>query len=576
MSRIIQGTPASPGIAIGPTWVYRPPRLDVAPRAAAAPGEEWHRLQSALEQAGAQLERLEQRAAAQVGAEQAAIFEAQRLMLSDPELVEQLSQAVLAGGHSAETAAQDALERYAALLAALPDEALSARADDVRDVTRRVLAALQGVDLDHTPRPATPSIILADDLAPSDTVQFERASILAFVTRRGGPTAHAAILARGLGVPAVVSAPLDLGGIAPGALLIVDGSSGQVTLDPDDEALDAARHRQQGAHNQFAAQLAAAQQPAVTRDGVRFGVHANIGNLDDAQDAVRFGAEGVGLLRTEFLYLDRDRLPSEDEQTAAYRAILGALGGRPVVARTLDIGGDKPAPYLGMRAEPNPFLGWRAIRMLRERPDVLRTQLRALLRAGAGHDLRIMLPLVSSLDEVRSARALFNQAQSELSAAGVPLAADAQLGVMIEVPSAALLADALAREVDFFSIGTNDLTQYTLAVDRTNERVAHLASALHPAVLQLIHHSVQAAHRHGRWAGVCGELAGDPAATPLLVGLELDELSMAPRAIPAVKTTIRALESSACRALAAQALSLATTVEVEALLRGAQSASAAE
>jgi phosphoenolpyruvate-protein phosphotransferase len=567
MSQIIQGTPASPGIAIGPAWVYRPVRLEIERRPAASPADEWQRLQTALHRSLSQLAALQQRAAAQVGAEEAAIFEAHRLMLQDPELLDQLEAAVAGQGVNAEAAVQDALEGYAALLAALPGEYQRARAGDVRDVARRVLAALRGVNLEDAARPSLPSIILADDLTPSDTVRFERGVILAFCTRRGGPTAHTAILARALGVPAVVSAPLDLDQITPGEVLIVDGSNGTLTRGADAAALAAARARQAGDAATWQAQLAGARHPVVTLDGARMEVAANIGSLEDALDAVRFGADGVGLLRTEFLYLGRDSLPGEDEQAQTYRAIFAALGARPVVVRTLDIGGDKSVPYLGIRAEANPFLGWRAIRMLDERPDVLLSQLRALLRAGAGVDLRIMLPLVSRMEEVRQARALLEQARAELDERGEDYAQAVQFGMMVEVPSAALLAGHFAQEVDFFSIGSNDLAQYTLAVDRTNERVAALASPLHPGVLQLMDTTIRAAHRRGRWVGLCGELAADPLAAPLLLGLGLDELSMAPRAVPHIKQVLRGVDRERCRALAGQALAASTTAEVERLLR---------
>ena len=567
MSHILRGTPASPGVAAGPAWVYRPAAVDVDRRAAGTPDEEWQRLQDALARADEQLDGLRRRAGEQVGAGEAAIFEAQRMMLRDPELLEQI-EAALAAGSSAGAAIHDALEQYAALLAALPGEYISARAADVRDVDRRVQAALRGVNLEGNSGPAVPSIILADDLTPADTIQFERGRILAFSTRRGGPTAHTAILARALGIPAVVSAPLDLERIQPSALIIVDGGSGEIVLDASPAEARAARDRQSADETAWQGLLASARQPAVTLDGVAVEVAANIGSLEEARDAVQFGADGVGLLRTEFLYLDRGDLPSEEEQVEVYRAIFDALGARPVVVRTLDIGGDKRVPYLGLPDEANPFLGWRAVRMIDGRPDVLLGQFRALLRAGANTDLRIMLPMVSSLEEVRRARALFEQARAELAAAGLAFAPAPQFGIMIEVPSAALLAAHFPPLVDFFSIGTNDLAQYTLAADRTNERVSALANPLHPAVLSLIQRTIQAAHAAGRWVGLCGELAGDPLAAPLLLGLGLDEFSMAPRAVPRVKQALRSLDRAACRPLAERALALATTAEVERLLRG--------
>ena len=376
-------------------------------------------------------------------------------------------------------------------------------------------------------------------------------------------------MARSLGIPAVVSAPLDLESLPARLEVALDGTAGKVICDPtpaEIQALQKDQDREQAAWHRAVSQ---AHSPAVTRDGRQVEVVANIGSAEDARLAVQYGAEGVGLLRTEFLYLDRDSLPPEAEQVRMYAEIFAVLEGRPVVVRTLDIGGDKAVSYLGVRAESNPFLGWRAIRMISERPDVLRDQFRALLQAGANTCLRIMLPMVSSLDEIRQAKAIYREALADLAAGGLPCAQNVQFGIMVEVPSAALISDRLAEEVDFFSIGTNDLTQYTLAVDRTNERVAPLASPFHPAVLRLIALTIESAHKKGRWVGLCGELAGDPKAAALLLGLGLDEFSMAAKSIPMVKAVLRTLDSARCQQVARQALSQATPQEVLNLLKEA-------
>ncbi|NTU75424.1 MAG: phosphoenolpyruvate--protein phosphotransferase, partial [Anaerolineaceae bacterium] len=415
--------------------------------------------------------------------------------------------------------------------------------------------------------PQEPVIIIAEDLTPSDTVAFDRSKILAFCTLKGGPTSHTAILARSIGVPATVSTPLPLEDIPNGTLLILDGSTGEVWVEPNEAELAEARKKQSAGNTQWAIILEAAQKPAFTRDGKQVEVVANIGSAADARQAVANGAEGVGLLRTEFLYMDRDSLPSEAEQINVYREIFAVMGSRPVVVRTLDIGGDKSVSYLGIKEEANPFLGWRAIRMVSERPEILVDQFRALLQAGVDSDLRIMLPMVSNIDEVIQAKNLLEISRCQLTEEGKAYAQNVQFGIMIEVPSAALLASHFAELVDFFSIGTNDLTQYTLAVDRSNERVANLASPFNPAVVTLIANTIQAAHAKGKWVGLCGEMAGDPLGTPLLLGLGLDEFSMAPKSIPEVKELLRGLTMEECRKIAQHVLTLPSAAAVEEYLK---------
>ncbi len=561
--RRYRGAPASEGIAVGPTWVYRPVASTVDHHLVADPDAEWDRLQRALERTRAELARLEERTRVTLSPKEAEIFAAHQQWTQDEELLDTLRKLIREQRLNAQAAVYDGFEHYAQTLEKLDDDYFKARAQDVRDVRQRVERALLGRDADAF-QLAEPAIIVAEDLTPSDTMQFERKMILGLCTVRGGPTAHTVILARGLGVPAVVSAPLALDEIADGTMTILDGGTGDVIVGPTLAELDRARDRQARWRATRTAQMASADEPAVTRDGHRVEVVANIGNAADAVAALKQGAEGVGLFRTEFLFLERDAMPSEQEQASAYHAVFAAMGTRPVVVRTLDVGGDKGVGYLGGRPEPNPFLGWRGIRMIRERPDVLRSQLRALLIAvgATGTDLRIMLPMVSSLEEIRRVREILEEARSGLEREGQTPPDKIQFGIMVEVPSAAVLADVLAPHVDFFSIGTNDLTQYTLAVDRTNERVAVLASPYHPAVLRLIQSTIRAAHQCGKWVGLCGELAGDVLAVPLLLGMGLDEFSMAAGSIPAVKHAIRQWTLADADQVASQAAQLPTAIEV--------------
>jgi phosphotransferase system enzyme I (PtsI) len=416
-------------------------------------------------------------------------------------------------------------------------------------------------------RQKEPSVVVARDLAPSQTAGLRRDLVLGFCTAEGGPTSHTAILARALGLPAVVGLGRQVLSVPPGAILLVDGSEGVVVADPSKGEAEAFQERGRAEGERAQAELARAGEPAVTLDGRRVEVVANVGSPEDAATALRCGAEGIGLLRTEFLYLERREAPSEDEQTAAYDSILDVMGPRPVVARTLDVGGDKALPYLDLGREANPFLGWRAIRMCLDRPEFFLTQLRALLRAGAGHDLRVMFPMIAALEEIRKARELLGEARRQLEAESKPHADSIQVGIMVEVPSVAVLADLFAREVDFFSIGTNDLTQYTLAAERTNDRVAHLSDALHPAVIRQIAQVIRAGHERGIWVGVCGELAGDPEGIPILLGLGLDEFSMAAPLIPRAKGILRSWSSGAAQRLAETALHLDTAPAVRMLVR---------
>lgn len=558
---VLRGIPAAPGIAVAPLYQFR--RAEIAiPETAAAPADEQVCLQRAIDAARGQLAALRAEVLERAGASEAAIFDAHLEILDDPDLLEPVLAEVNAG-RSAAQAWQMTIEAKAALLAGLKDTLLAARAGDVHDVGYRVLRLMVGTSYQGPELPTTPVILVADDLSPSDTATLDSEQVLGFCTAAGGPNAHTAILARALGLPAVVGAGSDVLALTNDTQVILDGGVGTLTVEPDSRALAAAQEAQRNRDARRTAQLEVAGEPAITQDSHRMEVVANIAGVRDARQARVHGAEGVGLLRTEFLFLDRSDPPTEDEQFEAYRDIALALEGHPVIIRTLDIGGDKPLPYIDVPSEENPFLGERGIRLCLAHPELLETQVRAILRAAKFGPLRIMFPMIANLEEWQRARALVEKVRAELYAAPV------EMGIMVEIPSAALLAEIFAREVNFFSIGTNDLTQYTLAIDRTHPSLSAQADGLHPAVLRLIDHTVRAAHATGKWVGVCGELAADPQAILVLVGLGVDELSVNVPAVPAVKARVRSLAFSKAQQLAAQALESATATEVRELVASA-------
>jgi phosphotransferase system enzyme I (PtsI) len=531
------------------------------------PQAEWARFQAAILTAQQQLERVCAVAQEECGPDEAAIFQTHLMMLEDPELLETVRTAIVEEGVNAESALSDAASTYIELLEALDNEVFCARAADVRDVTERVLRVLLDTPECAVAQLAVPSVILARDLTPSDTILMDKSLILGFCTVEGGATSHTAILARSLGLPAVVGAGSEVLEIPSGTPVLLDGEEGTLVVEPDEELITRYQACQERHRRVVERAREKAHQPAITRDGHRVEVVANVGNVQDARLAHEAGAEGIGLLRTEFLFLERNDLPDEEEQYRAYRAILDLFGERPVILRTLDVGGDKDLPYLNLPSEPNPFLGLRAIRLCLAHPVLFHTQLRSALRAGVDRNLKLMFPMVTTIDEVRRAREILEVCRADLQEEGRPYAQGVEVGIMIEVPSAALMADQLAGEVDFFSIGTNDLSQYVLAADRTNAQVAPLASAFHPAVLRLVHHVIQVAHDRGKWVGLCGELAGEPLAIPILLGLGLDEFSMNGPAIPVAKQLLRILHREEMRELAREVLELENAEAVQALIR---------
>jgi len=553
---LVKGISAAPGIAIGPIFQLKRSEIVIAEEEKGDPLKEERRLRDAIEKAHAQLVVLRTQLSNSAAASEAAIFDVHIELIDDAELLEAVLEKIQKQ-QSAPIAWQSVIETRAQDIAALKDPLLSARAADLHDVGYRVLRIMMGADEQSYQLPEHPVIVVARDMSPSDTASLDRKRVLGFCTAAGGPTSHTAIIARALSLPAVVSAGLGVLELANETVIILNGVEGSIVIDPPAEAIQQAEETGRRLQKQRSEAREKAADPAMTRDGHRVEVVANIGGLEDARKAMNMGAEGVGLLRTEFLFLDRTDAPSESEQFEVYQDIAQAMQNLPVIVRTLDIGGDKPLPYVVFtQKEENPFLGERGIRLCLARPELFRQQLRAILRASAFGKLRIMYPMVADLSEWFAARAILEEVRAELNVPPV------ETGIMIEVPSAALMADAFAREVDFFSIGTNDLTQYTLAMDRMHPTLAGKSDGLHPAVLRLISTTVQAAHQAGKWVGICGELGADPQAVPILVGLGVDELSVSVPTIPTVKAQIRTMNLAEAQSLAKRALECATAPEV--------------
>lgn len=559
----LKGIAASEGIVVGKAYVYRPREIAIESRAVEDTEAELKRFEQAVETSKEQLAEIRAQAEAEVGADTARIFEAHLLFLYDPVLLEGVRDKIRRK-MNAEAALDEVIKNYTAMFESMEDEYMRARAADVKDVGQRVLCNLMGISDESLAELSSPVVIVARDLTPSDTARMNKKMVLGFCTAIGGTTSHTAIMARILGIPAVVGLGDAALSIQSGDVLIINGTEGIVELNPDEKTITRYRRQQREFEMRRDEAKAAAQRPAQTRDGHRVEVVANIGDVESARIALDYGAEGVGLLRTEFLYLDRTTMPGEEEQYAAYRAVADIMGQRPLIIRTLDIGGDKQVPYLDIGTELNPFLGWRAIRLCLARSDLFKTQLRAILRAGYERNVRVMFPMIADVEELRQAKAILSQVRDELKAKGVPFAPDIEVGIMVEVPSAALMADVLAQEVDFFSIGTNDLIQYTMACDRTNEKVSYLYEPLHPALLRLIKGVIDAAHKAGKWVGMCGEMAGDREAIPILLGLGLDEFSMNATAIPEAKKIIRSLSLAEAQELVARVLAMPTADEVRA------------
>ena len=573
MKPTLQGIAASDGIAIAKVYTLTEPDLSFTKISVEDTDNEISRLEEALVVSTKEIELIKETALKNLGEEEAQVFEAHLMVLSDPELVGQVKDAITSQKVNAEHALKEVSDMFISIFAGMEDNPyMQERAADIRDVSKRILANLLGVKI---PSPATIKdevVVVAGDLTPSDTAQLNRQYVKAFVTDIGGRTSHSAIMARSLEIPAIVGTKEITSLAKDGDLIIIDGLSGDVFLNPSEDVVAEYRAKAEAFAVQQAEWEKLKDADTFTKDGHQVELAANIGTPKDLEGVIHNGAEGVGLYRTEFLYMDSHDMPTEEDQFEAYKAVLEGMNGKPVVVRTMDIGGDKELPYLPLPHEMNPFLGYRAIRISLNEPEMFRTQLRALLRASVYGKLRIMFPMIATLNDFRGAKALLLEEKAKLVAEGVAVSDDIQVGIMIEIPAAAVLAHQFAKEVDFFSIGTNDLIQYTMAADRMNERVSYLYQPYNPSILTLIKHVIDSAHKEGKWAGMCGEMAGDQTAVPLLVGLGLDEFSMSASSVLKTRSLISKLTLEDMKALADKAINECATVqEVEALVEEAVS-----
>jgi phosphoenolpyruvate-protein phosphotransferase (PTS system enzyme I) len=558
----LQGIAASNGIAIAKAYKLVEPDFSFEKRTIEAPADEVVRFQSALQTAKAELEQIRDHAGTELGADKAAIFDAHLLVLSDPELISPIEDKINTENVNAEHALKETADMFISMFESMENEYMKERAADIRDVTKRVMAHLLGIQIPNPSMIAEEVVIVAEDLTPSDTAQLNRQFVKGFTTNIGGRTSHSAIMARSMEIPAVVGTKAATEEINNGDIVVVDGLKGEVHFNPTPEVLEAYKKTQEDFEKQKAEWAKLVNEKSVTADGHHVELAANIGTPKDLKGVVENGGEGIGLYRTEFLYMDRDQLPTEEEQFTAYKAVLEGMEGKPVVVRTLDIGGDKELPYLNLPKEMNPFLGFRAIRLCLEEQDIFRTQLRALLRASVYGNLKVMFPMIATLVEFREAKAMLEEEKTKLVNEGIQVAEHIELGIMVEIPSTAVLADQFAKEVDFFSIGTNDLIQYTMAADRMNQQVSYLYQPYNPSILRLVKMVIDAAHKEGKWAGMCGEMAGDETAIPILLGLGLDEFSMSASSILKARSLIRQLNKADMENLAAAVLNMSTTEEV--------------
>jgi phosphotransferase system enzyme I (PtsI) len=564
MSEMLKGIAASDGVAVAKAYLLVQPDLSFNKTSVEDTDAEATRLDDALAKSTEELQAIRDKAAQSLGEAEAQVFDAHLMVLSDPEMVGQIKQNIQDNKVNAEAALKEVTDMYIGMFEAMDDNAyMQERAADIRDVAKRILAHLLGVTLPNPSMINEEVIVVAHDLTPSDTAQLDRTYVKAFVTDIGGRTSHSAIMARSLEIPAIVGTKEITDKVKAGDILAVNGIIGDVIIDPTDAEKSEFEAEAKAYADQKAEWDKLKNAETVTADGKHVELAANIGTPKDLEGVHKNGGEAVGLYRTEFLYMDSSDFPTEEDQYQAYKAVLEGMEGKPVVVRTMDIGGDKELPYLTLPHEMNPFLGYRALRIsLSELGDgMFRTQMRALLRASVHGNLRIMFPMVATLKEFRAAKAIFEDEKQKLVNEGVEVSNDIQVGIMIEIPAAAVLADKFAKEVDFFSVGTNDLIQYTMAADRMNERVSYLYQPYNPSILRLIKNVIDAAHAEGKWAGMCGEMAGDQTAVPLLLGIGLDEFSMSATSILKTRSLMKRLDTTKMAELADRALKECDTME---------------
>ncbi|OOE13811.1 phosphoenolpyruvate--protein phosphotransferase [Fictibacillus arsenicus] len=562
MSEKISGIAASAGIAIAKAFVLQNPELTIEKKSIEDSSQEIERFQSALEKSKEELTVIKDKANEELGEDKAAIFAAHLLVLSDPELVDAVKQKIKSEKVNAESAMNDVSSMFIDMFEQMDNEYMKERAADIRDVSKRVLAHLLDVQFATPASISEEVVILAEDLTPSDTAQLNRKFVKGFATDIGGRTSHSAIMSRSMEIPAVVGTKTITEKVENGVMIIIDGLDGQVIVDPTQDEIATYQEKKKQYQQQKEEWAKLVNEKTLSSDNVQVELAANIGTPADVKGVLENGAEGVGLYRTEFLYMGRDQLPTEEEQYKAYKEVLEKMEGKPVVIRTLDIGGDKELPYLNLPKELNPFLGFRAIRLCLEEQDIFRTQLRALLRASTFGNLKIMFPMIATLEEFRSAKGILIEEKEKLVKEGTEVSENIEVGIMVEIPSTAVMADTFAKEVDFFSIGTNDLIQYTMAADRMNEQVSYLYQPYSPAILRLVKMVIDAAHKEGKWTGMCGEMAGDPIAIPILLGLGLDEFSMSATSVLPARSQIRGLSKEKISAHIDEILQMDTMKDV--------------
>ncbi|MDR3190238.1 MAG: phosphoenolpyruvate--protein phosphotransferase [Lactobacillaceae bacterium] len=569
MATVINGIAASNGVAIAKAYKLVDPDLSFEQVTIEDVQAETDRVKAAFSISKTDLETIRDKAKENMGAAEAEVFTAHIMVLEDPELIGGISNAIASDKINAEAALKQVTDMYIGMFEGMADDNpyMAERAADIRDVTKRVLSHLLGKELPNPALIKEEVIIVATDMAPSDTAQLDRNFVKGFITDLGGRTAHAAIMARTLEIPAIVGSQVATSDINDGDVMILDGIDGVAIVNPTDDQITQYQAKGDQYLQQKAEWAALKHEKSVSADGIEFMTGANIGTPKDLKGVKENGSEGIGLYRTEFLYMDSQELPTEDDQFEAYKTVLEGMDGKVVTVRTMDIGGDKNLPYLPLPKEENPFMGYRAIRISLDKQDIFRTQLRALLRASVYGNLWIMFPMVATLNEFRQARDIFNEEKTALLAKGVTIADDIKLGIMIEIPAAAMLADKFAQEVDFFSIGTNDLIAYTMAADRGNEHVSYLYQPYNPSILRMIKMVIDAAHKYGKFAAMCGEMAGDQIAVPILMGLGLDEFSMSATSVLQTRALMKRLDTKEMAILAEKALDLDTNEAVEALVK---------